>query len=80
MAMAALISIGKFFAKLILFVIFSPVIFTWMLFRCLRCRTVLVRNMVQAGMPREYALELAREIRISRMLGFSMDGKGHKPD
>lgn len=78
--MATVISIGKFLAKFILFVIFSPVIFIWMLFRCLFCRTVLVRNMVQAGMPREYALELAREIRFSRLLSFSMDKKGQKPE
>ncbi len=64
------VSIMKFLIKLILFIIFLPIIFVGLLFGYMRYKAMLVRNMVHSGMPREYALELAKETRFSHMFKF----------
>jgi len=62
------IHIVKFVVKLLLFIVFLPILLPFILVRLLCYRAVLVRNMVKSGMPEEYAKMLANETKLRTLI------------
>jgi len=58
----------KFIFKLLLFIIISPVLMLLVLFRSWYYRKALVRNMMQSGMPKEYAKQLGKETKLKNLI------------
>jgi hypothetical protein len=58
--MHTIILIIKLLIKLLLFIAILPVLVLFVVFRLRLYRMILVKNMMEAGMPKEYAKQLAR--------------------
>lgn len=57
----------KFIIKLLLFIIFLPLILLWLLIRYLIYRAALIHNMVKSGMPKKAAKDFAKEVNPIKM-------------
>jgi dolichyl-phosphate-mannose--protein O-mannosyl transferase len=62
--------IFKFILKLLMFLVFLPVLVLLVLFKLWRYRTVLERNMILSGMPKEYAKQLGKETKLRKLMSW----------
>ena len=64
----AVLHIIKFVIKLLLFIVLLPFLISWFLFRIWHYKIVFVKNMMQSGMPKEYAKKLGKEIKLRNLM------------
>jgi hypothetical protein len=57
-----------FAIRLILYLLFSPFMFLWILGKVQYCRLQMIKSMTQSGMPKEYAREIAKDVKFTRIL------------
>lgn len=57
----------KLIIKFLLFIIFLPLILLWFLFKYWRFILVLKHNLIKSGMPRQYANEIAKAIKPTKI-------------
>ncbi|MHB1154460.1 MAG: hypothetical protein ACYCWE_03135 [Eubacteriales bacterium] len=71
--------ITKFILKLLLFIVFLPLILCWLFIVYANYKFVLINNLVKSGMPRDMAKAIAKETKPSKMIDFGKFGIT-KPD
>lgn len=65
--MVAAFHIAKFILKLLLLIIFLPIVILWLLVKYCIYRTVLIHNLIQSGMPGNIARRLAEETNLRKI-------------
>jgi len=58
----------KFILKILLFIVLLPIWIPSILFRVWHYRKVLVRNMIQSGIPEEFAKQLGKEVKLRYLI------------
>jgi len=56
--------------KLLLFIVLLPILIFVVLIRLWHFRKVLVRNLIESGMPEEYAKQLGKEAKPGKMVNW----------